>query len=291
MEIPVKYRILKFIGHQDWLTLGVRLRLINFFRKNSDLTFITNFFGLKYQGNLNSYIDSNIYFLGAYEKLNLHLLKQISLLFDQPIFLDVGANVGNHSLFMTQYCKHVHSIEPFNKVYKHLEKNIVLNSIENIDIHKLAFGKVTSTQQYFPPDNINEGTGTFKPNDKEERNRIPIEVKIANGDAYLKSKSITTVNIIKIDVEGFEPEVLQGLQKTIASNRSVIMFEFSEKTKKRINDKSRLTKLFPDDYVIKKITPSGRKRLKLADFHALNKSADYLAYPKEMTKKINHEPI
>jgi hypothetical protein len=51
------------------------------------------------------------------------------------------------------------------------------------------------------------------------------EVRIRQGDTYRREKGIPAPNVLKIDVEGFEPEVIAGLQSTITDARPCIVLE------------------------------------------------------------------
>ena len=71
MPSRVTLNLLRRFGHLDWLAFGIRDRIIRYF-VNPDTVegkeFVTDFFGLQYQGNLNTFIDWSVYFYGAYEK-------------------------------------------------------------------------------------------------------------------------------------------------------------------------------------------------------------------------------
>jgi hypothetical protein len=53
-----------------------------------------------------------------------------------------------------------------------------------------------------------------------------LEIECIKGDDYVAKHQISTISVIKIDVEGFEYAVLKGLQKTISKQKPVIFFEF-----------------------------------------------------------------
>jgi len=82
-----------------------------------DHPFTQDFFGIEYQGNLNNNIDFNIHFYGAFEKPLLFFLRDAlaSLQKENTVFVDIGANIGQHSLFMSRLVSHVHAFEPFAK--------------------------------------------------------------------------------------------------------------------------------------------------------------------------------
>lgn len=66
-------------------------------------TFDVPFAGVRYRGELGSFIDWSVYFFGAYAAHELALLDRLSRRFVRqhgrlPVFADIGANVGNHTL-------------------------------------------------------------------------------------------------------------------------------------------------------------------------------------------------
>ena len=63
-------------------------------------TFDLDFYDLRYHGDFEYYLDWYIYFFGAYEKKELFLLWDLVADIPDSVFVDVGANIGQHSLYM-----------------------------------------------------------------------------------------------------------------------------------------------------------------------------------------------
>ena len=62
---------MRLLGHQNWLRFGIRDRIIRYFVNPDTINsweYETDFFGLSYKGNLNTFLDWFVYFYGAYEK-------------------------------------------------------------------------------------------------------------------------------------------------------------------------------------------------------------------------------
>ena len=95
--------LLRIFSRLDWISRRIRGVTLKHLLKGIPVSFshrfTCNFFGMKYSGNLNSYIDWCVFFFGAYEKQELLLLKDLLRKRDNPTVLDIGANVGHHSLF------------------------------------------------------------------------------------------------------------------------------------------------------------------------------------------------
>ena len=67
-----------------------------------------------------------------YDIGNLNIMKEY--LNSDSNVLDIGANIGNHSIFFSQFAKMVYSFEPQIENFNCLEKNIIVNNIKNVQI-------------------------------------------------------------------------------------------------------------------------------------------------------------
>ena len=244
-------RILRLLGHSDWIRFGIRFRIISLFCSPytpKDIEFEVDFFGSRYRGNLGTYLEWMVYFFGAYEKSELLLLRELVENSSEAIFLDVGANVGQHSLFMSRYCRQVHSFEPYPAVRKKLEMKIRLNKIENITVHPVGLGERDEALPYFAPQGSNTGTGSFL--DQVDGNQqVPTSrLQIVHGDRLVEKLHLQELHLIKIDVQGFERFVLSGLHNTILKYRPAIYMEFSEETRDSFTSYEEFIASFPEDY-------------------------------------------
>ena len=173
--------------------------------KGGDFDFIVDLDGIRYRGNLGNYIDSQIYYDGAYEKPNLFLLRDLmrSGYSSQGNFIDIGANTGQHSLFMARYSKQVHAFEPWEPVLKRFRQMVEDNSIKNITIYPFGLGNENSKKPFFRPSGKNLGTGSFLEG-FNKGNSYEGELEIRIGDEALEQAKIQSVSIIKMDIEGYK---------------------------------------------------------------------------------------
>jgi FkbM family methyltransferase len=247
---------LRIFGHQDWLAFGVRDRIIRYF-VNPDTVegkeFETDFFGLKYQGNLNTFIDWSVYFYGAYEKAILFLLKDIVKEKQNPIFIDVGANVGQHSLFMSRYCQEVHSFEPYDRVINILMSKLLFNKCSNIIVHNVGLGAKSEYLDFYAPVGRNIATGSFIEEHAKDNNIKLGKLEIVEGDLYISKLNLNKIDLIKIDVEGFEKYVLLGLRDTLEKYRPFVVMEYSNATRDSLTIQQ-LMEILPGGYSIKGIS-------------------------------------
>jgi len=103
------------------------------------ISFLVDFYGYQYRGRSDNYIDAHILYCGAFEKPQLYFMRDVMQKKGAGgIFVDVGANTGQHSLFMSQYSKEVHAFEPYPPVLARFRDMVSLNRIQNIHVHPVG---------------------------------------------------------------------------------------------------------------------------------------------------------
>jgi FkbM family methyltransferase len=249
------YPLLRFLGKQNWIRFGIRDRLVRRFCNPPtapDKDFLVDFFDYKYRGNLRSYVDWRVFFYGAYSRQELEFCGQLLRRFTNPVVLDIGANVGHHSLFFSGLCGQVHAFEPNPELFGELKQKLSLNGIRNVFVHNVGVGERDEMLAYYAPTGSNKGTGSFVAA-HSETNEMSKKLEVRNGDNYIASLQLDRVDFIKIDVEGFEKQVLLGLRHTIFRYHPVIIVEFSSTTKGNFSSAAEFMNLFPRGYKISSI--------------------------------------
>jgi FkbM family methyltransferase len=261
-----------------------------------NIDFVADIDGIKYEGNLSNGIDKDIFYYGAYEKPLLFLLRDImhSVYANKGVFIDVGANTGQHSLFMSRYAPEVHAFEPWQPVLKRFHRMIELNHIKNIVVYPVGLGDQNARRSFYKPTEKNLGTGSFV-EDFTPDNSYDGELEIRIGDEVLEQAGVKSVALIKMDVEGYEKLALTGLRRTLWKDRPIVEFELSADPKSRVSIKSRkdLTALFPENYRFVTFFRSDPSKgtYFLGDIEGiirfdLKGRYDVLAYPAEKTKNL-----
>jgi FkbM family methyltransferase len=271
MSIPLNYRLARFLGHQHYIRRG-RDRLIRRFAQPSAnaIPFAVDFFGLVYRGDLSNFIDWSVYIYGAYSRNELLLLRDIAAVLRsaQPNvnFYDIGANVGQHTLFMSQFADRVISFEPFAVVRQRLEQKLADNLIGNVTLFPVALGSTDDDLPFSPPVGGNMGTGTFRIDAvATDMLRLPVR----NGDRFLERNKLPRVDLLKIDVEGFECAVLKGMQETLQRDRPLILMELSGHDRSGFVNRERFTALMYESFKFYRVSTlgiSGTYRLAKGDF-------------------------
>jgi FkbM family methyltransferase len=153
------------------------------------------------------------------------------------IALDIGANIGNHSLFFSKYFDAVISFEPVPNNCLLLKANLFLNQTQNITLIEKALSN-TNTKMGIDKGNSRNTNNTISElskKDEDATNQIMIDVAV--GDELIEALNLKQrINLIKIDVEGHEPFVVEGLRKIISANQPIVYWEAfnkeeAEKTK------------------------------------------------------------
>jgi FkbM family methyltransferase len=126
---------------------------------------------------------------------------------------------------------------------------VASNHIKNIIIHPVGLGDQNSKQPFFKPASNNLGTGSFV-QEFLPQNSAEGHLEIQIGDEALAKAGVSSVALIKMDIEGYEKLALKGLQKTLRKHRPIVEFELSTDPKSSVSIKSKeeLLALFPKDY-------------------------------------------
>lgn len=140
--------------------------------------------------------------------------------------LDIGANIGCTTILFGSRARQVISFEPSPTTYKFLKRNVEAAELENVQLKNLGLGKSAGRFELtFSPNNR---SGGFVSNKMQASAGHQVEaIDIVQGDAYMASSGIAAVDFIKIDVEGFERDVIEGLSQTIASARPIVTLELN----------------------------------------------------------------
>jgi FkbM family methyltransferase len=180
----------------------------------------TTLFGYQIDLSLVDYIQRNVY-LGTYEPRDSMLVRRY--LKPGMTFLDVGANIGYYSLMAAAVAGpsgRVISFEPNPELHQHLQETIRSNAIQNIVAEQAAVGDQAGWTDLFVPKERGNNTATLIAN----QGGSPVRVPVVTLDEYLDQHQIARVDFLKIDVEGFEPKVIQGARSAIQAKRIGAMF-------------------------------------------------------------------
>lgn len=173
----------------------------------------------------NAGVDYQIYKTGKWEPEISKLIKKFMPA--KGVFLDIGANIGYHSLFVASLLKEegmVYAFEPIPRLARQLESSVEDNYFHNLKVENSALsdkeGEATLSL-------IDENIGASSLKEAQDQNLVTekITVKLKTLNSFLKQ--FPRVDLIKIDVEGNEFETLRGGVDVLRKFRPVIIMEFS----------------------------------------------------------------
>jgi len=156
-------------------------------------------------------ISALIYNQGMYDWNNMHFLLEVAQRTNLRYFLDVGANIGVYSILLSEVPQlTVYAFEPHPVTFRYLEENIAINPGRAVCAEQSAVGNYDGTIHF--TDDPGSAINRVLPSDENGG----IVVPICRLDTFCRSRRITP-DIVKIDVEGYELAVLEGLGEYLRS--------------------------------------------------------------------------
>jgi FkbM family methyltransferase len=136
------------------------------------------------------------------------------------IYWDVGANIGFYTLLASSRPDvKVVAFEPNPTTEKFLSKNVELNRRSNVKVFNIALSNAEGTAKF---DTIHPGSSDVAAHLTNKETEGAIDVITKRGDKLINSGEAPTPDIIKIDVEGAEYLVMEGMGNTLSKCRIVI---------------------------------------------------------------------
>jgi FkbM family methyltransferase len=141
-------------------------------------------------------------------------------------FIDVGANIGFYSgvVAATVPSARVCSFEPNPETAKCIEAHCRINGLDNVRVYGLALADKPERRRL---QDVGDGEpGKFTIRDVQE-SKGGYDVEVAVLDDIVVRDDIQQVDLMKIDVEGFEPEVVIGAERTLRRDKPHVCFEYT----------------------------------------------------------------
>lgn len=185
--------------------------------------------------------------------------------------IDVGANIGTSTLtasILAGPSGVVYSFEPHPRVFEHLKENVRLNELGNIHLFNVAVGGMNGFVSFADNPLISDTTNRVVADSKTQ-------VKISTLDDLLRPYDLGTVDLLKVDVEGYEKEVFQGGMETLKKTNCVF-FEFLEKNYSNYDVSARevLEALRENGFKIYKVKGLDGNLLGIRDIESIKKRLD-----------------
>lgn len=179
---------------------------------------------------------------GIYEQFEIAVFKKN--LRGRMKVIDVGANIGYYSMIASKHIGPngvVYAFEPDQENYDLLKQNINLNNLSNVKPYQLALSNKTGEETLYLSSYNKGDHRLYQP---ENANRKTVTINATTLDDFCHQQQLQKIDIIKIDVQGAEGLVLEGMKTVIRNNPKLTIF--SEFFPRGI----RATKVDPTDYLI-----------------------------------------
>ncbi len=178
-----------------------------------------------------NWIDWNLLFRGDYEPQLTRLLSRLAI--PGGVAVDIGANIGAHTLTLGRVVGQNGSVlafEPNPLVRSVLERNVALNKLNSVRVFGCALGEKTGMLPLRVP----------KPDSAEYSNmglaslvalETPhdlVDVPVRTLDEVFEESGLNRLDVVKIDVQGYECRVLAGMFGILERNRPAVIFEYEQ---------------------------------------------------------------
>ena len=217
-------RYQQFVDHP--LIQKPLIGLVKYIYINLIIRFYNKPIKIKWLNNLRYYLtlgDSGIignyyFFIDDYEE-SIFLIHYLT---DKDLFIDVGSNHGHYTMISSGICNSKSiSIEPVKKTFDRLKINIELNKLRNVRLHNIGISD--SEGELLISNNMGSMNRIIN-KDLDDKCEL---VQVSTLDKLLMSEN--DISLIKIDVEGYEKQVLLGGNKTLKNPKlNVIIIELND---------------------------------------------------------------
>lgn len=226
--------------------------------------------GLTYIGNGGSNLDLIVLELGYYEPQTIQVLQEsarwLSSQGHSNTYLDIGANVGLHILAMAPLVNKAIAVEPYPVVLSTLHQHMAVNKLTNVEVLEVGFSNKKDKLKFVAPPDKDIGIGTFSTdvydNNPLFRNRhhktletSEMYFDVVPGDTVLKDQP---VDILKVDIEGYERFALEGLKEVLQKNKPVVVMELNQNNDGGFVSRDQLESTLPG-YTFYKITSDSKE--------------------------------
>lgn len=200
-----------------------KLRLLNWFIPSEGERTVEAH-GCRFQVDLGEYIQRSVYF-GTFEAEETRLMEK--LLHPGDTFVDAGANIGYFTALGARCVGEqgrVLAVEPSSIAFLKLERMVRENGLRQVILHNGALGDRTHEAPLYLDEsrrsNRNHSPSLVAQGDRFTLETVPVTTLDALADRY----GLAQIDLLKVDVEGHEPALLDGAARLIAEGRIRAVF-------------------------------------------------------------------
>ena len=137
---------------------------------------------------------------------------------------DIGANTGLYSFFAATKCRRgmVAAFEPYPPNIDLLKRDLARNGFHNIEVVESALSNTVGEIKFTHPEEDDIGYGSSSIDAKEDDDATMVST--TTGDKLVSDEQLPPPNVIKIDVEGAESLVVDGMKEVLSSPECRVIF-------------------------------------------------------------------
>lgn len=151
--------------------------------------------------------------LNKYEKYETAMI--LSQINEKSVVVDVGANIGYYTILTAKIAKKVYAFEPEKRAFEILQRNVRQNKLKNVVLINKAVGSENKKVR------IKKNKNNFG----DSRVVTGKDIDCIKLDNLIREK----IDVVKIDVQGYEFEVWKGMTKIVKKDKPVIFMEIDRK--------------------------------------------------------------
>lgn len=159
--------------------------------------------------DLHDKVPRLLYFAGANEPEEMQLVQ--SEFHKDWIALDIGAHIGSYTLFMAHLLDpsqgRVYAFEPSPHNFEKLKHHTLINKLNHVEIYNMAVGSEDGEIDFYLASQNNSSMSSMY---RKEQGYQKTTVPVCTLEHFVHEKKIQRLNFIKMDVEGAEPDVIEG---------------------------------------------------------------------------------
>ena len=214
-------------------------------------------------------VERSLYYTGSYETGTLAFIK--NNLKKGDCFVDVGANIGLMSIVASKVVGSqgkIFSFEPHPNTVKILRFNVNLNSINNIEVLEKGVSSRSGEAKIYDRWDVNRGGASLLSSSSKQKSH---DIQIVSLDEVFEN---IDVNMLKIDIEGFELEALKGAENLLSSQTPpILIVECTEETEHKNYSREALYSYLKETnrkYRFYKLKGSKSRKSKLVEVNSIS---------------------
>jgi len=174
------------------------------------------------------------------------------------ICLDIGGNIGYYVLLESKIVENegrVVAIEPSPENFRYLMNNLQLSKTSNVEAFNIAVGNVEGTTNFLIYKGASNSGMVIQEGQKPAWPGTIIQVPIRTIDSLLTDMGLKKIDFVRMDVEGYEDRVIDGMKNTLQSSKPIIQIEMHASIMGNENTKKLLNRLQQIGYDVKYYVP------------------------------------